>query len=172
MPDIPIDFPQLKALYEALGNRFGDALLEGRFEKEELTVKIKKEELLPVLKFLKFEQGFNALNDMIGLDNFPPAGEDKKRFSILYQLYKFPASTRIRIAVDVGEEETVDSLCAVYKSANWAEREIFDMFGIFFSGHPDLRRIYLPEDFDGFPLRKDFPLEGKDLEGNGLEGKS
>ena len=113
------------------------------------------------MNFLKSEQDFNALNDMIGLDNFPSPGDDKKRFSILYQLYKFPACTRIRIAVDVGEEETVASICTVYKSANWAEREIFDMFGIRFAGHPDLHRIYLADDFEGFPLRKDFPLEGK-----------
>lgn len=161
MLEIPADFPQLKDLYESLENRFRDSILGGSFEKQELAVKIKKEDLLPVLNFLKTQQDFNALADMIGLDNFPPAGEDKKRFSILYQLYKFPACVRIRIVVDVGENETVDSICAVYKSANWAEREIFDMFGIGFTGHPDLRRIYLPDDFDGFPLRKDFPLAGK-----------
>ena len=161
MIELPDDFPQLKSLYEALENRFKDSLRQSSFEKQELAVKIKKEDLLPVMHFLKFEQGFNALNDIIGLDNFPPAGEDKKRFSILYQLYKFPACIRIRIAIDVGENETVDSIYAVYKSSDWAEREIFDMFGIRFSDHPDLRRIYLPDEFEGFPLRKDFPTEGK-----------
>ncbi len=161
MLDQLINFPILKEVYDSLENKFKDSILEGTFEKEELSITIKKEDLLPVLKFLESEKGFNALNDMIGLDNLPAAAEGKKRFSILYQLYRFPGYQRIRIKIDAGAGEPVDSIHSIYKSSNWAEREIFDMFGIRFTGHPDLHRIYMPDDFTGFPLRKDFPLEGK-----------
>jgi NADH-quinone oxidoreductase subunit C len=156
------NLPALSQVHEALVNRFGGSILESAFEKKELSVRIRKEELLPVLAFLKSERGFNALNDIIALDNYGPAGKSEKRFSLLYQLYKFPGVDRIRIAINVDEDETVDSIVSIYKSADWVEREVYDMFGIRFSGHPDLRRIYLEDDFDGHPLRKDFPLEGKE----------
>jgi NADH-quinone oxidoreductase subunit C len=154
------DFPALARVVEVLKERFGEAIAETTFEKQELAVKIGPADLLAVLEFLKSGQGFNALNDMIGLDHPPQAGESGKRFSVLYQLYRFPGGPRVRIAVDVDEGEPVPSVTSIYRSADWAEREIFDMFGIRFSGHPDLRRIYLPDDFEGHPLRKDFPLEG------------
>jgi NADH-quinone oxidoreductase subunit C len=155
-----IDFPALKSVAEALRRRFGDSILETSFEKGELSFKVKTDDFLAILAYAKTDQGFNALNDMIGLDRSSSPGEGKKRFSILYQLYQFPGRSRVRIAVDVDEGEPVPSITPIYKSADWAEREIFDMFGIRFSGHPDLRRIYLPEEFVGHPLRKDFPLEG------------
>jgi len=155
-----IDVPALKAVADSLAARFGEAILETTFEKKELAFKVKGEELLAVLGYLKTGLGFNALNDMIGLDRFPPPGDERKRFAILYQLYKFPEVLRVRVAVDVGEGEAVPSIVGLYRSAGWAEREIFDMFGLRFSGHPDLRRIYLPDEFAGHPLRKDFPLKG------------
>lgn len=155
-----IDAPALKAVAESLDERFGEAVLETTFEKKELAFKVRSEKLLPVLGYLKNELGFNALNDMIGLDRFPPIGDLRKRFAVLYQLYKFPEALRVRVAVDVGDGEAVPSIVGLYRSADWAEREIFDMFGLRFSGRPDLRRIYLPDDFAGHPLRKDFPLEG------------
>jgi len=156
------DFPALGQVHDALVNRFRGSVLKSAFEKKELSVRIRKEELLPVLAFLKSERGFNALNDIIALDNHGPAGKSEKRFSLLYQLYKFPDAARIRIVIDVDEDEAVDSIVSVFKSADWTEREVFDMFGIRFSGHPDLRRIYMEDDFDGHPLRKDFPLIGKE----------
>lgn len=152
--------PALKAVAESLAARFGEAVLETTFEKKELAFKVRSEELLPVLAYLKNDLGFNALNDMIGLDGFPPPGEGRKRFSVLYQLYKYPEALRVRVAVDVAEGEAVPSVVGLYRSADWAEREIFDMFGLRFSGRPDLRRIYLPDEFAGHPLRKDFPLGG------------
>ncbi len=155
------NFPALQDVLKSLELVFKDAILETKFEKNELSIKIKKESILAILKFLKEEKNFNALNDMICLDNRSCLNEGGKRFSILYQLYRFPGFERIRIVIDTDETEEVDSASAVYKSSDWAEREIFDMFGIKFSGHPDLRRIYMWDDFDGFPLRKDFPLEGR-----------
>lgn len=157
-----IDVPALKHAHDALTARWRDAILESSWIKQELSVRIRKEALLPVLDFLKSGQGFNALNDIIALDLAGGAGGRTSRFSLLYQLYKFPARIRIRVIVDVDEDESVESITSIYKSADWAEREIFDMFGIRFSGHPDLRRIYMPDEFSGYPLRKDFPLQGKE----------
>jgi NADH-quinone oxidoreductase subunit C len=160
MPEERTDIPAFEAVREALKDRFGDRILQSAVEKGELSFKIGGQDLLAVLEFLKNGLGFNALNDMIGLDHPAPAGENGKRFSVLYQLYKFPGGTRVRVAVDIEEREPVPSITPIFKSAGWAEREIFDLLGIVFAGHPDLRRIYLPEEFEGHPLRKDFPLEG------------
>jgi NADH-quinone oxidoreductase subunit C len=160
MPDDLASAPELRAVVESLARRFGDSILETAFEKKELSLRIGAGDLLTVLEHLKTEQGFNALDDVIGLDHMPAPGSSAKRFSVLYQLYRFPGAARVRLVVDVGEDEALPSVTPLYASANWAEREAFDMFGIRFEGHPDLRRIYLPDDFAGYPLRKDFPLEG------------
>lgn len=160
MPEEWIDAPALKAVAVSLAARFGEAILETTFERKELAFRVRAEDLLPVLGHLKGDLGFNALDDMIGLDRFPPPGDERKRFAVLYQLYKFPEALRVRVAVDVGEGEAIASIVGLYRSADWAEREIFDLFGLRFLGHPDLRRIYLPDEFAGHPLRKDFPLEG------------
>jgi NADH-quinone oxidoreductase subunit C len=155
------EFPDLSAIHDALAAHFGSAVLESTFAKKELSVRIRAENLLPVVSFLKSVQGFNALSDMIGLDHPGAPAEGRTRFSVLYQLYKFPAHLRIRLVVDVAEGGEVASIVSVHPSADWAEREIFDMFGIRFAGHPDLRRVYLDAEFEGHPLRKDFPLQGK-----------
>jgi NADH-quinone oxidoreductase subunit C len=170
MSGVEIDVAPLKEAFDRLRDRFPESVLEATFVRKELSVKIRRTDLVEVLRFLKREAGFNALNDVVGLDNLKPpaprgAGEAPapagKRFSLLYLLYRFPEGCRIRVAVDLDEGEPVDSIVPVYRAAEWAEREIFDMFGIPFAGHPDLRRVYLPDEFEGFPLRKDFPLEGK-----------
>jgi NADH-quinone oxidoreductase subunit C len=160
MPEERIDHPELHGLAQALRERFGDRAGAVTFEKGELSFQVRAEDLPAAVEFLKTVRGFNALNDMIGLDRHPAPGEGRKRFSILYQLYRFPGRLRVRLIVDAGEGEAVPSIVPHFKSADWAEREIFDMFGIVFRGHPDLRRVYLPEEFAGHPLRKDFPLEG------------
>ena len=160
MPEDLASFPDLKDVQEALASRFGPALAGSAFRLGELSLKLAKEELRPALEFLKFELGFETLDDIIGLDNSASAPAGGARFSVLYQLRRAPGPLRLRLSVDLAENETVASAVPVYRSADWAEREIFDLLGIRFDGHPDLRRIYLPEDFTGFPLRKDFPLAG------------
>ena len=160
MPEELTDRPDLLQVAEALRERFGDPVEAVTFEKGELAVRVRASELPAAVEFLKIVRGFNALNDMIGLDRHPAPGEGRKRFSILYQLYRFPGRLRVRLVIDIDEGEAVPSIVPLFKSAGWAEREIFDMFGIVFRGHPDLRRVYLPEEFTGHPLRKDFPLEG------------
>jgi len=162
MPGTTADRPELRRTSEALAGRFADALLSSVVEKGELAVRLRKDDLAAVLHFLKDELGFNALEDIIVLDNLCAAGEGRPRFSVLYQLCRFPGAVRVRLAVEVGENDAVASAFPVYRSADWAEREAFDMFGVRFEGHPGLRRIYMPDDFEGHPLRKDFPLAGRD----------
>jgi NADH-quinone oxidoreductase subunit C len=162
MPDAAADRPGLRPALDALSARFPGGVLSVGVEKGEFIVRLGKAVLVPVLRSLKEEAGFNALEDIIVLDNLRTAAEGGKRFTVLYQLGRFPGADRVRLAVDVGEDEGLDSAVPVYRSADWAEREAFDMFGVRFEGHPGLRRIYMPDEFEGHPLRKDFPLEGRD----------
>jgi NADH-quinone oxidoreductase subunit C len=162
MPEDLASRPEMKAVQEAVALRFGPALIETAFQGDELTLKIARDELQPALEFLKSRLGFNTLDDVIGLDNSRSAPAGGKRFSVLYQLRRAPGPVRVRLAVDLAEDETVASAVPVFTSADWSEREIYDLLGIRFDGHPDLRRIYMSEDFAGHPLRKDFPLAGDD----------
>lgn len=162
MTDTTADRPELRQAADSLAGRFPGSVLSSAVEKGELAVRLRKEDLAAVLSFLKDELGFNVLDDIIVLDNIRSSGDGGKRFTVLYQLYQFPGFVRLRLAVDVGENEALDSAVPVYRSADWAEREAFDMFGVRFEGHPGLCRIYMPDEFEGHPLRKDFPLGGRD----------
>lgn len=124
----------------------------------ELTVEARADRIVPVLKFLRDDPlcKFIQLIDLCGVD-FPARA---KRFDVVYHLLSLHNNQRIRVRVHIGEEETVPSIREVYPCADWFEREAFDMFGIVFSGHPDLRRILTDYNFEGYPLRKDFPLTG------------
>lgn len=100
---------------------------------------------------------FNLLTDATCVDRYPV----EPRFELNYQLLSIPRRDRVRLQVKLsGQDPVVDSLVPVWPGANWLEREIFDLFGIRFNGHPDLRRILLPEDWEGYPLRRDFPVAG------------
>ncbi len=154
--------PQLEPVRDAVAARFGPALTGAVFRRGELTLRLAKDELRSALEFLKSELGFDTLEDIVGLDSSGPAPTGPRRFSVLYLLRRAPGPLRLRVEVEAAEDESLPSAVPVFRSANWAEREIFDMFGVRFEGHPDLRRIYLDEDFKGYPLRKDFPLAGND----------
>jgi NADH-quinone oxidoreductase subunit C len=100
---------------------------------------------------------FNLLSDATCVDRFP----HEPRFELNYHLVSIPRGQRVRLQVRLaGSDPVVDSLVPVWPGADWLEREIFDLFGIRFTGHPDLRRILLPDDWEGYPLRRDFPVEG------------
>lgn len=100
---------------------------------------------------------FNLLTDATCVDRYPV----EPRFELKYHLVSIPRRDRVRLQVRLsGQDPMVDSLVAVWPGANWLEREIFDLFGIRFNGHPDLRRILLPEDWEGYPLRRDYPVQG------------
>ncbi|MEM7513598.1 MAG: NADH-quinone oxidoreductase subunit C [Bacteroidota bacterium] len=132
-------------------------IIEVRGYAGELTMEIAPENLVEVMKTLKEMFAFNYLADITATDHYT----DEKRFEVSYNLASIPNKQRLRISVRLEESDpTVDSITSLWTSANWFEREAYDMLGIKFHGNEDLRRIYMPEDFDYFPLRKEFPLLG------------
>jgi NADH-quinone oxidoreductase subunit C len=142
---------------EALKERFGGDVLEVGEYANEHTVTVRKEQIVAVCRFLKDEQGFTYLADLGGGDSFT----EDERFEVFYNLVNIQGGKRIRIKVRVDEDDlVVPSVTSVFRAANWNEREAIDMFGIRFEGNPDPRRIYMPEDFEYYPLRKEFPLLG------------
>jgi NADH-quinone oxidoreductase subunit C len=125
----------------------------------ELTLVVPARQLRRIAGFLRDEPGleFTFLSDVSVVDRFPA----QPRFELNYHLLSIPTRQTLRLRVWVaGPDPVADSLTATYPTANWHEREIFDLFGVRFDGHPDLRRILLPDDWEGYPLRKDYPVEG------------
>jgi NADH-quinone oxidoreductase subunit C len=148
---------------EKLTAQFADTVQEVVEAHGELTVVVNREQIVEICRFLKDDADlrFDLLMDMAGVDYL---GRDP-RFEVVYHLYSVPHNSRLRLKVRVPEGDlVVPSVCAVWSTANWHEREAFDMLGIEFANHPDLRRIYMPDDYPGHPLRKDFPILGPDVE--------
>jgi NADH-quinone oxidoreductase subunit C len=146
-------------LINKLKNVFNDKIEETIINNNELTFVVSKSAILEVCSYLKNDEelNFNFLSDVCGLDRYIK----KDRFEVVYNLWSDKLKFRIRLRVKVDEQDlNIDSVSAVWLSANWYERETFDMFGIIFNNHPDLRRIYMPDEFEYYPLRKDFPLMG------------
>lgn len=145
---------------KALSARFADFIEEVIEARGEVTVAIKREGLVPIMAFLRDEPSlqFNFLSDVSGVD----LGEfAEPRFAVAYHLYSLPHNHRLRIKVFLTEDDAwVPTVSEIWKSANWMEREIYDMYGVDFTDHPDLRRILMPADYEGHPLRKDFPTKG------------
>jgi len=139
--------------------KFGDAVLEVREFRGELTVVVPKERIVEVCRFLKADGDlrFDLLSDLCGID----MNTAEKRFGVIYNLYSLKNRYRMRVKTFTdGQNPRIPTVTDVWATANWHERETYDMFGIVFDGHPDLRRIYMPDEFEYFPLRKDFPLMG------------
>lgn len=139
----------------------GAVLDQGEFQGQAWVV-LDPRFLVEALRGLRDEETFrfDYLRDLCGLDNLGVAPYEK-RFQVVYQLYSLERRALLRVKVDLPEENpSVDSLCSLFEAANWQEREAYDMYGIRFVGHPDLRRILMPEEYAHFPQRKDFPLEG------------
>ncbi|NNE67538.1 MAG: NADH-quinone oxidoreductase subunit C [Pyrinomonadaceae bacterium] len=124
----------------------------------EVTVITPRESISEVCAYLRDKQGFDMLADLCGCDRGP---EEDPRFEVNYHLFSTEHFNRLRIKVELSEDDPkVESVVALWKTANWHERETYDLLGIIFENHPDLRRILLPSDFDGHALRKDYPLRG------------
>lgn len=119
------------------------------------TIIAKKDSILEVLTSLKEKHGYNFLTDLTATDE-----EEAPRFFVVYHLMNTENKSRIRIKVRLDESEKISTAITLWPGANWAEREVFDMFGILFEGHPDLRRILMDQRWEGHPLRKDYPLRG------------
>ena len=144
---------------QKLKARFGDLISEPAEFRGEITVKLADaERIAEVCGFAKTELGFNYLVDISSVDNY---GDDP-RWTVVYHLRNLANGAELRIKTDVSEEKSeLPTIIGVWRGADWHEREIYDMMGIRFRGHPDLRRILMWEGYPYFPLRKDFPLAGK-----------
>jgi NADH-quinone oxidoreductase subunit C len=144
----------------ALANKIKQTLaahiVHAEFQKDELCITVKRETIVPFLTALRDEFDFKQLIDVCGVD-YP---ERPLRFEVVYNLLSLTQNTRVRVKVMTDENTPVDSVAGVFKSAIWFEREVWDLFGVYFNNHPDLRRILTDYGFEGHPLRKDFPLTG------------
>lgn len=151
--------PGLYTVVDKLKGQFGDAILGVTEFRDEITVRVKPEVWVEVHKFLKTDPDslFTQMIDLTAADY--PLRPD--RFDIITHLLSMDKVLRIRLKTQT--EEHIPSLVPVWNTSNWHERETYDLFGIIFDGHPDLRRILLTDDWEGFPLRKDYPLEGYDI---------
>jgi NADH-quinone oxidoreductase subunit C len=148
----------LSALGQTLSEALAGAVVKHHVTFGELTLEVEAGEIARVLTYLRDDPAceFKILVDICGVD-WP---QRPKRFDVVYHLLSLTKNMRIRVKAQLGEDESIPSVVGVYPAANWFEREAFDMYGIAFDGHPDLRRILTDYGFAGHPLRKDFPLTG------------
>ena len=142
------DLPALAAINELI--------TDAKYDRNELTLTVARESVIPATTALK-AASYNFLEDVTCVDWYP----SEPRFTITYHILSHSMKVRIRLAAKVMSDGTgIDSITSVWPSANFYEREIFDLFGVHFGGHPNLTRIMMPEDWQGHPLRKDYPVEG------------
>jgi NADH-quinone oxidoreductase subunit C len=133
-----------------------DLATDAKYDRAELTITIARENIIAAGKAVQ-QAGYNFLEDVTAVDWYP----SEPRYQITYHILSMSLKERIRLIVRLdGENAAVDSITPVWPSANFYEREVFDLFGVHIGGHPNLRRIMMPEDWDGHPLRKDYPVEG------------
>jgi len=150
--------PAVKKLQE----KFPSSISEVTTFRGEVNVTVEKKHIYEICRFLYSEPDleYHMLTDLCGVDHFPQT----PRFEVVYLLYSFKNNHRLRLKTKVGEGESVLSVESIWKAANWLEREVYDLFGIPYDNHPDLRRILLWDGYEGHPLRKDFPVEGPDFD--------
>ena len=135
-----------------------DAVTGGTFALDELSLEIAASKIASVCGFLKYDQKFIRLSSVTAVDRYPL----EPRFEVVYHLHSLETRQRLRLKSRLSSgSSTIPSVTSVWRAANWYEREVFDLFGITFTGHPNLKRILMPDDWDGYPLRKDYNILGK-----------
>ncbi len=151
-------------IVEKIKERFPEEIVEVIESKDRFSVVVKRGRIFDICKFLHDDPSlsFDHLQDLTAVDYLK---KKEPRFEVIYNLYSIRYRNKIRLKAQVPEDDpSIRSVVPIWAGANWHERECFDMFGIVFKGHPDLRRILLPEDWEGHPLRKDYPLKGPEPE--------
>ena len=136
-----------------------EAVLGAKFDRDELSIYVRRDDIREVCALLRddSELRYDFLSDLTAVDWYPA----EPRFEVVYHLLSIPRRARVRLKVQLaGGEVRIESVTSVWPTANYYEREIFDLFGVHFDGHPYLRRIMMPDDWQGHPLRKDYPVEG------------
>ena len=162
----PDDSHELRLIQE----NFSGSIVTSRLFRGEKTITIRKENVVGICRLLRDsrETNYNYLSDVTAFDRLDIMDEDDEselRFEVIYNLYSMGTFQRLRLKAQVSEDDaTIDTVEGVWPNANWNEREVYDMFGISFNNHSDLRRILMPDDWVGHPLRKDFPLGGEEVE--------
>ena len=162
---MPIDF---QAVYKTMKDRFGDDVLGQTEFRKQYTFGIKPTANVTILRYLRDDPAtkFEMLTDVTCIDSLrlpaEMAAEYSERFAVVYNLTSLEHGDRLRLKAYVPEDPCqIDSVAALWFCASWGEREVYDMFGIEFRNHPDLRRILMPDNYEGHPLRKDYPLKGR-----------
>ncbi len=144
------------AFIASLRAAFQDDIKEAVTSNGQQILRVAPERARDLLWYLRYDASikFDMLTDVTAV-HYP----DRKAFEVVYQLYSIPENRRLRVKAELPEDQPIYTVCDIWAAANWLEREVYDMFGIRFEGHPDLRRILLPEGWVGFPLRKEYPVE-------------
>lgn len=155
-------------VFQKAKDKFQDAILDLSEELSELTLVVRKDSAYELLEYLKSDAdlSYNFLVDVTAVDyslmEDVLTKYDYARFMVVYHLYSYKTGNRVRVKTPVHEKElSIRSVTSLWKSAGWLECETYDMFGITFENHPDLRRILMPDDFEGYPLCKDYPVRGR-----------
>ena len=145
-------------LVTRIEDQFGEQILDTTVFKDEVSHLVHVDALVDVCRFVKDEPDMQMdyLVDVIGVDLFP----ETPRFEVVYHLYSIAHHHRLRLKVKLDDGQSVPTITGIWPAADWPEREAYDMYGIRFEGHPNLKRIYMAPDWEGFPLRKDYPLKG------------
>jgi NADH-quinone oxidoreductase subunit C len=157
-PPVVLQTPLDNELVKRFRAKFGAALLEALEDRKQAILTVDRAQLVEISQYLRDEEKFDMLANLTAVD-WP---KREKRFDVVLDLYSFPKNERLRVKVHAADAEAVPSVVTVWPAANWQEREVFDMFGIVFSGHPDLKRILLPDEWQGYPLRKDYDILQQD----------
>ncbi|HXW17454.1 MAG TPA: NADH-quinone oxidoreductase subunit C [Candidatus Acidoferrales bacterium] len=145
-------------LVQRMKARFGEAIREATLDRKQAIVLVDAAQWLDVARYCRDDEKFDYLVDLTAVD-WP---KRERRFDVVANLYSFAKNERLRLKAHLGENEAIASVVSIWATSNWLEREAFDMFGIQFDGHPDLRRILLPEEWQGYPLRKDYDILKQD----------
>ncbi|MFB3884509.1 MAG: NADH-quinone oxidoreductase subunit C [Thermodesulfobacteriota bacterium] len=153
---------ELNLAVKKLQGKFPASILEVYTFRDEVNATVQRKDIFEICKFLYSDPDlqYQMLTDLCGVDFFPEA----PRFEVVYLLHSMKNRQRLRLKIKVGDSESVSSVESIWKAANWLEREVYDLFGIPFDNHPDLRRILLWDGYEGHPLRKDFPVQGPDFD--------
>ena len=157
-PPMVLQTPLDNELVRRIRAKFGAALIEAMEDRKQAILMVDRGRLAEIALHLRDEEKFDMLADLTAVD-WP---KREKRFDVVLNLYSFPKNERLRVKVHAADAEAVPSVVSVWPTANWQEREVFDMFGIIFSGHPNLKRILMPDEWQGYPLRKDYDILQQD----------
>ena len=157
-PPVVLQTPLNNEMVARYRAKFGAAIVDAIEDRKQAILVVENGRLAEIALYTRDEEKFDMLSDLTAVD-WP---KREKRFDVVLNLYSFAKNERLRMKVQAAEGEEVPSVVGVWAAANWMEREVFDMFGIIFSGHPDLKRILLPDEWQGYPLRKDYDILQQD----------